>query len=118
MPCNGLQAGARPGLETAARLNRRSTMSTDKKVMIVTGASRGIGAAVAMLAARRGYSVCVNYRHRRDAADEVVAAIRAEGGQAIAVAADMADEAQVVQLDRKSTRLNSSHVKISYAVFC
>lgn len=79
-------------------------MSTDKKVMIVTGASRGIGAAVAMLAARRGYSVCVNYRHRRDAADEVVEAIRAEGGQAIAVAADMADEAQVVRLFQEVDR--------------
>ena len=43
-------------------------MSQPEKVMIVTGASRGIGAAVARLAARRGYAVCVNYHRRRDAA--------------------------------------------------
>lgn len=73
-------------------------MSESQKVMIVTGGSRGIGAAVAQLAARRGYAVCVNYRSRADAAEEVVRAIQADGGRAIAVAADVADEAQVVQL--------------------
>ena len=45
------------------------------KVMLVTGASRGIGAATARLAAERGYAVCVNYLRNRDAADAVVAAI-------------------------------------------
>jgi len=73
-------------------------MPSSDKVMIVTGGSRGIGAAVARLAAQRGYAVCINYHRRRDAADEVVQAIQAEGGRAIAVAADVADEAQVVQL--------------------
>lgn len=81
------------------------------KVMIVTGASRGIGAAVALLAARRGYAVCVNYRQRRDAADAVVAAIQAEGGRAVAMAGDVADEAQVVQLfqavDRELGRVDA-----------
>ncbi|MBO1113743.1 SDR family oxidoreductase [Bordetella petrii] len=85
-------------------------MSSDK-VMIVTGASRGIGAAVARLAAQRGYAVCVNYRQRRDAADEVVRAIHGEGGRAIAVAADVADEAQIVQLfqtvDRELGRVDA-----------
>jgi len=85
-------------------------MSQDK-VMIVTGASRGIGAAVARLAAQRGYAVCVNYRQRRDAADEVVRAIRGEGGRAIAVGADVADEAQIVQLfqavDRELGRVDA-----------
>ncbi|CAP40647.1 SDR family oxidoreductase [Bordetella petrii] len=81
------------------------------KVMIVTGASRGIGAAVALLAARRGYAVCVNYRQRRDAADAVVAAIQAEGGRAVAMAGDVADEAQVVRLfqavDRELGRVDA-----------
>ena len=66
--------------------------------MIVTGGSRGIGAATARLAAERGYAVCVNYRANRQAAEEVVAAIAAAGGTAIAVAADVASEADVVRL--------------------
>jgi len=86
-------------------------MSQPEKVMIVTGASRGIGAAVARLAARRGYAVCVNYHRRRDAADDVVRAIQADGGRAVAVAADVADEAQVVQLfqtvDRELGRVDA-----------
>ena len=67
-------------------------------VVIVTGASRGIGAATARLAARRGYAVCVNYRQNRDAAAAVVHAIEAEGGRAIAVAADVGVEADAVRL--------------------
>jgi NAD(P)-dependent dehydrogenase (short-subunit alcohol dehydrogenase family) len=66
--------------------------------MIVTGGSRGIGAATARLAAERGYAVCVNYRTNRVAADEVVAAIAAAGGTAIAVGADVASEPAVVRL--------------------
>ncbi len=69
-----------------------------KKVIVITGASRGIGAATARLAAARGYAVCVNYLKNRAAADAVVADIEAAGGQAIAVAADVASEAQVVDL--------------------
>ena len=68
------------------------------KVMIITGASRGIGAATAELAAQRGYSVCVNYRTNRDAAEGVVEAIRGSGGKAIAVAADVATESDVTRL--------------------
>jgi len=66
--------------------------------MIVTGGSRGIGAATARLGAERGYAVCVNYRANRAAADEVVASIAAAGGTAIAVGADVASEADVVRL--------------------
>jgi len=66
--------------------------------MIVTGGSRGIGAATARLGAERGYAVCVNYRANRGAADEVVASIAAAGGTAIAVGADVASEADVVRL--------------------
>src|SRR5205823_207425 len=105
--------------------------------MIVTGASRGIGAATARLGAQRGYAVCVNYRSDRPAAEKLAKEI---GG--IAVAADVSHEDDVIRLfrqteqslgrmtalvnnagvvdlrsrvedmsveDRKSTRLNSSH---------
>ena len=68
------------------------------KVIIVTGASRGIGAATAKLAAERGYAVCVNYRRSQAAAEGVVAEIERGGGRAIAVAADVAVEADVVRL--------------------
>jgi NAD(P)-dependent dehydrogenase (short-subunit alcohol dehydrogenase family) len=68
------------------------------RVVLITGAGRGIGAATATLAAQRGYSVCVNYRRNRDAAERVVATIAAAGGTAIAVAADVAVEADVVRL--------------------
>jgi NAD(P)-dependent dehydrogenase (short-subunit alcohol dehydrogenase family) len=65
------------------------------KVMLITG---GIGAATARLAARRGYAVCVNYHKNQQAAAGVVDEINANGGRAIAVAADVASEAEVVQL--------------------
>ena len=68
------------------------------KVILVTGGSRGIGAATARLAAERGYAVCVNYRHHRDAAERVVAAIHALGGTAVAVAADVSVESDVLRL--------------------
>ena len=68
------------------------------KVLLVTGASRGIGAATARLAAQDGWAVAVNYTANSLAADEVVRAIRATGGRAIAVQADVADEAQVLRL--------------------
>jgi NAD(P)-dependent dehydrogenase (short-subunit alcohol dehydrogenase family) len=67
-------------------------------VLIVTGGSRGIGAATALLAAQRGYSVCVNYRRNRDAALTVVGDITAFGGHAMAVEADVSDEAAVRRL--------------------
>ena len=69
-----------------------------KKVILITGASRGIGAATARLAAARGYAVCVNYLKNRAAAEALVADIEATGGQAIALGADVAEEAQVVEL--------------------
>jgi NAD(P)-dependent dehydrogenase (short-subunit alcohol dehydrogenase family) len=67
-------------------------------VLIVTGAGRGIGAATARLGAARGYAVCVNYLNNRVAADAVVADIRAKGGKAIAVAADVASEEAVLAM--------------------
>lgn len=68
------------------------------RVAVITGASRGIGAATALLAAQRGYSVCVNYRENRGAANRVVDAIEAGGGRGIAVRADVSEEADVVRL--------------------
>ena len=68
------------------------------KILLVTGASRGIGAATAVLAAQRGYAVCVNYLHNRAAAEAVVARITQAGGRAIAVAADISLEADVLHL--------------------
>jgi NAD(P)-dependent dehydrogenase (short-subunit alcohol dehydrogenase family) len=67
-------------------------------VLIVTGGSRGIGAATAILAAERGYDVCVNYRKNRAAAGSVVSKIQAAGGRALAVGADVASESEVVRL--------------------
>jgi NAD(P)-dependent dehydrogenase (short-subunit alcohol dehydrogenase family) len=69
-----------------------------QKVLIVTGGSRGIGAATARLAAQRGYAVCVNYRRNRAAADALVSEIAASGGTALAVGADVASEPDVVNL--------------------
>jgi len=69
-----------------------------KKVMIVTGGSRGIGAEIATLGAADGYAVCISYVKNKAAADTVVAAILEAGGTAIAVAADMAVEADILRL--------------------
>jgi len=68
------------------------------KVLVVTGGSRGIGAATARLAAEGGYAVCINYLRNRAAADALVDAIRAGGARAIAVPGDVAVEADVVRL--------------------
>jgi len=67
-------------------------------IVLVTGASRGIGAATATLAAERGYAVCVNYRVSREAAEAVVADIEGAGGTALAVAGDVSSEPDVVRL--------------------
>lgn len=69
-----------------------------KKVMLITGGGRGIGAATALLAAKQDYAVCVNYLNRSAAAEAVVNAVEHAGGRAIAVAADVALEADVVRL--------------------
>ncbi|WP_251977309.1 SDR family oxidoreductase [Salinicola avicenniae] len=69
-----------------------------KPVMIVTGAGRGIGAATAIMAAQKGYAVAVNYRSDKASADQVVAEIEADGGRAIAVQADVVDEAAIVAM--------------------
>ena len=67
-------------------------------ILLVTGGGRGIGAATARLAAARGYDVCVNYRRDEAAAARVVADVEAAGRRAVAVAADVSVEADVVRL--------------------
>jgi NAD(P)-dependent dehydrogenase (short-subunit alcohol dehydrogenase family) len=69
-----------------------------KPVLLVTGSSRGIGAATALLASRRGYAVCINYHSNADAAGRLRAQIMGEGGIAIAVQADVGIEDDVLRL--------------------
>ena len=81
------------------------------KVMVVTGGSRGIGAATALMGALRGYAVCVNYTSNARAAASVVERIDALGGRAMAVQADVASESDVVRLfetvDRELGRVSA-----------
>ena len=68
------------------------------EVLIITGASRGIGAATARIAGRSGYVVCVNYLKNKAAAKQIVEEIKADGGRALAVGADISREEEVVKL--------------------
>jgi NAD(P)-dependent dehydrogenase (short-subunit alcohol dehydrogenase family) len=84
--------------------SRRSSAAVEEpvdEVLLVTGGSRGIGAATAILAARKGHAVAVNYTRAEAAAQEVVRTIREAGGTAIAVQGDVADEAQVLRVFRE-----------------
>jgi len=80
-------------------------------VLLITGGSRGIGAATARLAAQAGYAVCIGYLGNQAAASAVVADIQHQGGQALAVQVDVADEASVLNLfaevDRHFGRLDA-----------
>ena len=94
----------------------------EEQVLLVTGASRGIGAATALLAARKGFAVAVNYARNEAAAEDVARAIRDAGGKAITVPGDVADEAQVLamfkavdeRLGRLSALVNNAGV-VDYA---
>ena len=72
-----------------------------RKVLLVTGGSRGIGAATSILAAQKGWAVAVNYTSNAQAADDVVAQIKKAGGEAMSVQADVANEAQVLSMFEK-----------------
>lgn len=72
--------------------------------ILITGASRGIGAATARLAATHGYAVCINYRKNKAAANLLVQEIESNGGKAIAIQADVAVEAEVVKLFQEVDR--------------
>ena len=73
-----------------------------KKVALITGSSRGIGRAVAYQLAHEGYAACINYIERKDKADELVAQLKSEGCEAIAVQADVADRAAVNAMVQKT----------------
>ena len=82
-----------------------------EKIILVTGAGRGIGAACALLAAQQGYKVCINYRSDADAAARVVSAIEDGGGSALAIQADVAEQADVERMfaliDERFGRINA-----------
>jgi len=83
---------------------------TQRPVLLVTGGSRGIGAAVCRLAARQGWDVAVNYAANRAAADAIVSEVKAEGGDAIAIKGDVGDAQDIVAMfeavDRHFGRLD------------
>src|SRR4051794_8523720 len=84
-------------------------MPSDDRVLLVTGGSRGIGAACARLAGREDYKIAVNYRDNAKAAADVVAEVEAAGARAIAIQGDMGREADVARvfetIDRELGRL-------------
>ena len=86
-------------------------MASTQKVCLVTGGGRGIGAATVRAAASAGYAVIVNYAHSESYANDLVAALKADGGDAIAVQADVAKEDDVLRLfaaiDREYGRLDA-----------
>lgn len=72
--------------------------NTLKKVVIVTGGSRGIGAATSIQLANNGYSVCVNYKQQSSRAEKVVSNIVANGGEAFSFQADVSNETDVIRM--------------------
>lgn len=90
--------------------------SSPLRVALVTGGSRGIGAAISERLAADGYAVAVNYAGRRDDAEQVVARIRASGGEAHALQADVSDNAAVEQLfDATEARYGGIDVLVNNA---
>lgn len=89
---------AAPALAAGAASAQTPTAPAQGRVAIVTGSSRGIGAATARRLARDGHAVTVNYRVSRDLAARVVAGIEQAGGRAISVQADVSDPAAVRRL--------------------
>ena len=79
-------------------------MAWSRQIALVTGGARGIGRAIVQRLAREGVAVAINYAARSDAAETLLAEIEAAGGQAIAVAADVSDDAASRQWWTASTR--------------
>jgi NAD(P)-dependent dehydrogenase (short-subunit alcohol dehydrogenase family) len=82
-------------------------------VLLITGASRGIGAATAKLAATRGYDVAINFNTDEGAATEVVGAVKAAGRKAVAIKADMGNEADIERMFKEADTLG----KLSHFVY-
>jgi NAD(P)-dependent dehydrogenase (short-subunit alcohol dehydrogenase family) len=82
-----------------------------KKIVLITGGGRGIGAACALLAAKQGYKVCINYRTDENAASKIVSTIENSGGTALAIQADISDESSIERMfklvDERFGRLNA-----------
>jgi NAD(P)-dependent dehydrogenase (short-subunit alcohol dehydrogenase family) len=89
-------------------------MASQELVLLVTGGSRGIGAACAKLAGTRGFQVGINYVRDRRAADEVVRAVEAAGGEALAIQGDMKAEADV---DRVLQTLEHEFGRLTHLVY-
>ena len=95
--------------------SNRSSPVQSVPVMIVTGGSRGIGAATARLGAKAGYAVVVNYASNADAAEAVVAEIEAGGGTAVAVKGDVGVEADILALFEAADGLGTLKVLVNNA---
>ena len=86
-----------------------------KKIMLITGASRGIGAEIALIAASKDYFVVVNYTHNASAADQVVDTIKKNGGSAVAIQADCSKESEIVRLFQEVDQLGTIDTLIANA---
>jgi len=75
-----------------------------RPVLLIAGGSRGIGASTARMAAERGYDVAVNYKSNTQAANEVVAAVKKAGGNAVAIQGDMVTEETIVRVFEETTK--------------
>lgn len=102
------RTGIRPSPPRSGISPGRTLSEHSRGTIIITGASRGIGAATALMAADAGYAVCVNYQQNRNAAEAIVSQIQGAGHQAIAVAADVSSERDVIMLfDMAESQLGS-----------